>query len=158
MLFRSVIPLSLALLVVLTLGSQPADAAEEGKARPLSRDGNLSAILAGDGSVVLTWTLDSLAGLAGLNIYRATAPDGPWTRVNAEILAPQSPGMYQDCDVVPGTDYWFALWSVFHDSTELPVAGASCTINTPVSRITWGRIKAIFCLGSIERENCCLPN
>jgi hypothetical protein len=68
--------------------------------------------------VTLRWTIESLADLDGLNVYRATSEDGPFSRVNEHVLPPDSPGVYEDRTVWPGSTFWYELRGVLVDGTE----------------------------------------
>jgi len=66
-------------------------------------EGALGASLTESGSVMLRWTIGTLAGVEGLNIYRSTSPDGEFIRVNDSPIPPCSPGSFEDATVWPET-------------------------------------------------------
>lgn len=53
------------------------------------------------GSVTLTWETGTEIDNAGFNLYRATSPDGPWTKINAALIAAEG-------DAVAGASYSYA--------------------------------------------------
>ncbi len=71
-----------------------------------------------EASVVVEWSTATELDTAGFNIYRSDSPDGPFTRVNEELI-PASPnplvgGSYSftDTDVVAGQTYYYLLEDV----------------------------------------------
>lgn len=81
----------------------------------------------GDGTVDLSWTaVGGTPDLAGYQVYRATAPDGPWTRLTASPLAPSS---YSATGLANGTAYWFAVAAV--DATGNESARTVAVASTP---------------------------
>lgn len=69
-------------------------------------------------TVTLRWTVESLGGISGFNIYRTWAEDGPFERLNEEELPPFSPGVYEDTTVWPGSLFWYELRGVYGDGSE----------------------------------------
>lgn len=70
------------------------------------------------GSVLLERSIPSLAGIEGLNVYRATSPSGPFARVNDGPLDPASVGEFEDATVRPGTTFWYELRAVLAGCIE----------------------------------------
>jgi hypothetical protein len=68
--------------------------------------------------VTLRWTVASLSGITGFNIYRGWTQDGPYERVNEAILPAESPGVYEDRTVWPGSQFWYELRGVTAGGTE----------------------------------------
>jgi hypothetical protein len=58
----------------------------------------------GEGRVDLAWMQDDFELLAGYNLYRATAADGSYSRVNASLI-PSHVKQFTDTAVVPGQPY-----------------------------------------------------
>jgi hypothetical protein len=57
-------------------------------------------------AIRLTWRGGEEKDIAGYRVYRATAPDGPWERLNVE---PLSTVIFEDKRVEPGKWYWYAV-------------------------------------------------
>jgi hypothetical protein len=68
--------------------------------------------------VTLRWTIASLGGLDGLNVYRAWSPEGPFERLNEDPLPAESPGVFEDRTVWPGSPFWYELRGVLADGSE----------------------------------------
>lgn len=68
--------------------------------------------------VTLRWTSESLGGVQGFNVRRASDPAGPFARINAEMLPPAVPASYEDRAVWPGSQFWYELWAVYADGSE----------------------------------------
>jgi len=69
-------------------------------------------------SVVVEWSTASELDTAGFNLYRSDRPDGPFARINQDLI-PASPdplvgGSYSftDTDVVAGHTYYYQLEDV----------------------------------------------
>jgi len=56
--------------------------------------------------VSLTWVASASANVAGYNIYRATTPGGPYTRVNSSLVAAIT---YDDIAVSAGVTYYYVV-------------------------------------------------
>jgi hypothetical protein len=72
-----------------------------------------------DGGVRLEWATASEIDLLGFHLYRAETPDGPQTRLNADLIPGQAPGSpagsrydFVDGAVSPGVTYWYWLEGV----------------------------------------------
>ncbi len=65
--------------------------------------------------IQIQWTTATEFDTAGFNLYRANSPDGPFVKINQEIIRasddPLKGGSYifDDANVVPGTVYWYQL-------------------------------------------------
>jgi hypothetical protein len=89
-----------------------------------------------DGPVVIRWTVESAGGALGFNVYRATSEEGPYDRINPEPLPPDPSGAYEDADVWPGFDYWYALRAVMPDGSEEPLGGGPYPVTTEGALVT----------------------
>jgi hypothetical protein len=65
------------------------------------------------------WETTSEVGNLGFNLYRAIAPEGPYTRLNAELIPSRAPGQaggavyaWTDDDVRPARTYYYRLEDV----------------------------------------------
>jgi hypothetical protein len=85
--------------------------------------------------VTLRWTVEALGGISGFNVYRAWSEDGPFDKLNEELLPPFSPGEYEDTTVWPGTTFWYELRGVYADGAE-DVVGEPVTIRTGGTLVT----------------------
>jgi hypothetical protein len=85
--------------------------------------------------VTLRWSSESLGGIQGFNVRRASDPAGPFARINDEMLPPAVPASYEDRAVWPGSQFWYELWVVQGDGTE-----ARLTVE-PVSVTTGGTLE-----------------
>ena len=83
----------------------------------------LVCVLAGCAAPVrVTWTTETEMNTAGFNLYRATAPDGPFTeKVNAELIPPSADPLtgkeysYVDMAAQPGVTYYYQLQEIERD-------------------------------------------
>jgi hypothetical protein len=82
-------------------------------------------------AIHLEWETASEVGSLGFNLYRATAPDGPYTQLNAVRIPSQVPGQpggavyaWTDADVRPARMYYYKL-------EELDIYGGS-TLHGPL--------------------------
>lgn len=99
-------------------------------------EGSFYAVLGESGVVTLRWTVGSLAGIDGFNLYRGTSPTGPFMRLNEDTLPPASPGCFDDGTVWPETTFWYELRALLGDGSEDVVKPS------PISVMTRGRLAA----------------
>ncbi|MEE8572147.1 MAG: FlgD immunoglobulin-like domain containing protein [Gemmatimonadota bacterium] len=92
--------------------------------------GAVFAVLSEAGTPLVRWTVGSLAGLTGFNVYRATAEDGPYELLNDQPLLAESPGSYEDTTAWPETTFWYEVHALFADGTEDIVYGSPAEIRT----------------------------
>jgi subtilisin family serine protease len=76
------------------------------------------------GRIRLTWTSASEINTAGFNVYRGELPEGPYTRINPQLI-PAGPDaltgqtyQYVDTDAAPGRQYYYQLEDVALDGTR----------------------------------------
>lgn len=93
-------------------------------------EGACYAVLTDSGTVLLRWVLESLAGITGLNVYRSTSPQGPFTRLNTLPEAPVSPGEFEDATVWPETTFWYELRVLLPDGSEDVMSGSPASVTT----------------------------
>ncbi len=67
---------------------------------------------------MIEWTTETEVGTVGFNLYRSESPDGPYERVNKELIPasgdPLVGGRYvfTDTDVIAGRTYYYQLEDV----------------------------------------------
>lgn len=93
-------------------------------------EGAFFATLTESETVVLRWTVGSLADIVGFNVYRSISSDGPLARVNQNVLPPKTPGSYEDSAVWPETTFWYQVRAVLADGSEDAVAGGLAAVTT----------------------------
>ncbi len=86
-------------------------------------------------TVTLRWTVGSLGGISGFNVCRASAEEGPFERLNEQLLPPLSPGVYEDTTVWPGSTFWYELRGVYGDGSE-DVVGDPILLRTGGTLVT----------------------
>ncbi len=75
---------------------------------------------AGNQAITLHWETASELDNLGFNLYRAESADGPWTRLNADLIPSQVPPgspvgaaySFEDGDVWGGTVYYYRLETI----------------------------------------------
>ncbi len=72
--------------------------------------------------VTLTWTQDDFDTLMGYNVYRSTALNGQYTRLNRTVI-PADTKTFFDPDVEPGMEYFYNFTVVKTDATESEPSG-----------------------------------
>ncbi|MFH1865917.1 MAG: FlgD immunoglobulin-like domain containing protein [Candidatus Eisenbacteria bacterium] len=93
-------------------------------------EGAVFAVLSDAGTPLVRWTVGSLDGMTGFNVYRAIAEDGPFDLITETPLAPESPNSFEDTTTWPQTTFWYEVRSVFPDGTEDVVAGSPARVST----------------------------
>jgi hypothetical protein len=93
-------------------------------------EGAVFATLSDAGTPLIRWTVGSLGGMTGFNVYRALDEEGPFELVTDELLALESPGSFEDTTTWPQTTFWYEVRAVFPDGTEDVVAGSPASVTT----------------------------
>ena len=103
---------------------------------------------ADDSGIKLTWQQDDFDTLMGYNVYRSTAKDGLYVRINSSVI-PVGTMEYFDSDVEPGVLYYYNFTVVKTDLSESAPSGkisimskdtmAPNIYHTPVYNATAGR-------------------
>ena len=68
--------------------------------------------------VVVQWTTATELNTAGYNLYRGSSPDGPFIKINAQLIPAKNDAMvggkyeYQDTNLTPGKKYYYQLEDV----------------------------------------------
>jgi len=90
------------------------------------------------GMVIVEWTTESEANLAGFNLYRSESQDGPYVKLN-DTLIPASPDpvtgasySYTDTTVEPGVTYYYRLEDVELDG--------KATVHGPIAVVGGGDV------------------
>ncbi len=92
--------------------------------------GAVFAVLSDAGTPLIRWTLGSLAGVTGLNVYRAIDEEGPFIKLNDDPVPAESPGSFEDTTFWPETTFWYEVRVLFADGTEDVVYGSPAEIMT----------------------------
>ena len=110
-----------------------------------------------DSGIELTWAQDDYDTLMGYNIYRSTAKDGNYVKINPSVLT-AGESSFVDTNAEPGKTYWYTFTVVLSDFTESAPAGkvfctAVDTINptvyhTPVNQGYLNNNLVISCTAS----------
>jgi len=93
-------------------------------------DGVVFAVLSDICTPLVRWTMGSLNGLSGVNVYRATAEEGPFELVNDSPLPPESAGSFEDTTAWPQTTFWYEVRALNHDGEEDVLAGSPASVTT----------------------------
>jgi hypothetical protein len=96
-------------------------------------------------TATITWETASEVNTAGFNIYRSNSPEGPWQKINQQLIPPSEDpvggGSYKfvDTQAQPGQTYYYQL-------EEIELSGSSTqfdpiplqTHQTPPAWLWWG--------------------
>ncbi len=87
------------------------------------------------GQITLAWVTGTEVRTAGFNIYRSENPDGPYKRINSQLIPASgslagSRYMYQDADVTPGKTYYYQLEDVEYNGANTRHNPISITVAT----------------------------
>ena len=105
---------------------------------PTPVEATLQAAEAAGGAVSLRWTIVSLSGIEGLNVYRSIDQSGPFELLNEEPLAAAASGVYLDTTVWPETTFWYRVTAIHADGSEEDVVKLPVFVKTggtPVTRL-----------------------
>jgi fibronectin type 3 domain-containing protein len=77
----------------------------------------------------LSWVASTSSNVVGYNVYRATTLGGPYTKLNASLVAVVS---YSDSAVQAGQTYFYVVTAVDNNNNESTYStAAQATIPTP---------------------------
>ena len=93
-------------------------------------EGAVFATLSDEGAPLVRWTVGSLGGITGFNVYRAIEEEGPFELVNESLLDPATPGSYTDSTTWPQTTFWYEVRALYPDGEEDIVAGSPARVTT----------------------------
>lgn len=93
-------------------------------------EGAFYAVTSDEGTVLLRWSVGALGGAQGFNVYRSTAPAGPFARVNDEMMPASESGSFEDSTVWPETTFWYELRAVLPDGSEDVVGTGLASVTT----------------------------
>ncbi len=66
-------------------------------------------------AIVIEWSTESELDIAGYNLLRGVAPEGPFTRINPQVIPPSEDSLtggdyaYEDTDLQAGVTYYYLL-------------------------------------------------
>jgi fibronectin type 3 domain-containing protein len=93
---------------------------------------------AGDSQVTLAWTASTEPDLAGYNVYRGPVAGGPYSKLNAALVA--SPG-YVDMGLANGTEYYYVVTAVDAAANESSRSAEASA--TPTAQASTVHVQAI---------------
>lgn len=104
----------------------------------------------GNNGAMLIWKTGSEVNTAGFNLYRAESKDGPYTRINAQLIAATNTVTgnsyaYEDTTALPGKTYFYQLEDVELNGTSArhdPIA-----LNAPAADVMKGGLPLALGLG-----------
>lgn len=105
------------------------------KQAPGAPTGLAATSTSGPNSIALTWNAPASSGVAGYNVYRASAAGGPYSKINGSLVAATN---FNDSTATTGTRYWYLVTAVASGvSPELEGVGSAVVSGrvppTPVS-------------------------
>lgn len=124
----SVLALGGLLLVLAGLGCTRASSASSASAALAPAE---------PGFVRAYWRLQSQENNYGFNVYRARSEDGPWTRVNSQIIPGHDTTSavheyeFFDTGLVIGETYWYYVESVSYDGVHEKITPATSVVSKP---------------------------
>lgn len=66
-------------------------------------------------AIIIEWSTESELDIAGYNLLRGETPEGPYTRVNPQVIPPSADPLtggdytYEDVELQPGVTYYYIL-------------------------------------------------
>ena len=88
--------------------------------------------------ILVEWTTASEIDTAGFNLYRSEQPDGPWTKLNQELIPastdPVAGGKYryEDTIVTPGKTYYYEIEDVEFKGATKRYGPITVTASSPL--------------------------
>jgi hypothetical protein len=89
-------------------------------------------------TILVAWETATELDNVGFNLYRGETSDGPWVRLNTELIPAQQPGtvigaVYEwlDADVTPGVTYYYSLEDVDTKGVSTFHGPVSASISAP---------------------------
>lgn len=88
--------------------------------------------------VVIEWTTATELNTAGFNLYRSERADGPYTKINAQLIPASSDPLvggkyrYEDSDVMPGKTYYYQLEDVEYSGASTRHGPIAITAPSPL--------------------------
>jgi hypothetical protein len=102
--------------------------------------------------VVIEWSTETEVNTIGFNLYRAESPEGPFTRVNDQLI-PSSPDplvgghyVYTDTQVAAGRTYYYELEDVEANGISTRHGPIAVTVQPALPTWVWGLIGASMTL------------
>lgn len=113
----------------------------------------------GENGISLIWVTGSEVNTAGFNIYRSERAEGPYVRINTQLIPAAGDRLlgakyqYQDVNVVPGQTYYYQLEDVELNGTSVrhkPVAvtASSASANVGIAVLVGLWIGVVGALGA----------
>ena len=121
----NVVDLQLAIDMQLNLLPCTADINGVGVCNDLVRQRVLSAALGGACVVTLSWTASSSSSVTGYNIYQASAPTGPYTKINSSPIVGTT---YSDGSIKSGQTYYYVVTAVNTSNNESAYSNQAAAI------------------------------
>ncbi len=80
-----------------------------------------------DRTIMVMWAPVTTGNVAGYNVYRATSPGGPFTKLSSSPIPTTGPLLYTDSNVQPGVTYYYAVTAVDGAGNESPLSAVVST-------------------------------
>jgi hypothetical protein len=92
-------------------------------------EGAVYAVLSDEGAPLIRWSVSSLDGVMGFNVYRSTSQEGPYEVLNDAPLEVTS-WSFVDETTWPETTFWYEVRVVFGNGSEEAVKGSPASVTT----------------------------